>query len=171
MSPGVPSLCAVTQTMMGTNKMVIMCRIEIDHVASTARLVPDSSTNHSSADRIVVNSYNKQCCLKCSIKHIHWNGNVAILLKFLSLAALEVVILTNSSAASEENLIKMTTFTFQCKYKGEGYHVNNVMEEKKYLLCINIYVLPVLQGMGLHIDIDNKKHYSTKYIGTVKPLV
>ena len=31
----------------------------------------------------------------------HWNKNVAILTKFSSLAALEVVILTTSSAASD----------------------------------------------------------------------
>ena len=33
--------------------------------------------------------------------HIHWNENVVILTKFSSLAALEVVILTTSSAASD----------------------------------------------------------------------
>ena len=45
---------------------------------------------------------------------IHWNENVVILTKFSSLAALEVVILTTSSAASDENFIKTTTFPFQC---------------------------------------------------------
>ena len=34
-------------------------------------------------------------------------------MKFSSLAALEVVILTTSSAASDENVIKMITFKFQ----------------------------------------------------------
>ena len=43
----------------------------------------------------------------------HWNENVIILMKFSSLAALEVVILTTFSAASDENFIKMTTFPFQ----------------------------------------------------------
>ena len=33
----------------------------------------------------------------------HWNGNVDILMKFSSLVALEVVILTNSGVASDEN--------------------------------------------------------------------
>ena len=42
----------------------------------------------------------------------HWNRNV-ILTKFSSLAALEVVILTTSSAVSDENFIKMMTFPFQ----------------------------------------------------------
>ena len=32
------------------------------------------------------------------------------------MAALEVVILTTSSAASDENFIKMKTFPFQCDY-------------------------------------------------------
>ena len=45
---------------------------------------------------------------------VHWNGNVFILMKFSSLAALKVVKLTTSSAASDENFIKMTTFSFQC---------------------------------------------------------
>ena len=46
--------------------------------------------------------------------HLHWNKNVVILTKFSSLAALEVVILTTSSAASDEHFIKMKTFPFQC---------------------------------------------------------
>ena len=43
----------------------------------------------------------------------HWNGNVFILMKFSSLAALKVVKMTTSSAASDENFVKMTTFSFQ----------------------------------------------------------
>ena len=46
---------------------------------------------------------------------LHWNGNVFILMKFSSLAALKVVKMTTSSAASDENFVKMTTFSFQCK--------------------------------------------------------
>ena len=41
--------------------------------------------------------------------HIHWNENVVILVKFSSLATLEVVNMTTSSAVSDENFIKMTT--------------------------------------------------------------
>ena len=40
--------------------------------------------------------------------HIHWNWNVFILMKFSSLAALEVVKMTTSSAANDENFVKMT---------------------------------------------------------------
>ena len=47
---------------------------------------------------------------------MHWNENVVILMKFSSLAALEVVILTTFSAASDENFIKMKTFPFQCMW-------------------------------------------------------
>ena len=43
-----------------------------------------------------------------------WTGYVFILMKFSSLAALEVVKMTTSSAASGENFVKMTTFSFQC---------------------------------------------------------
>ena len=39
-------------------------------------------------------------------KPAHWNENVFILMKFQSLAALEVVKMTTSSAASDENLVK-----------------------------------------------------------------
>ena len=45
---------------------------------------------------------------------LHRNGNVFILMKLSSLAALEVVKVTTSSAASDENFVKMTTFLFQC---------------------------------------------------------
>ena len=48
---------------------------------------------------------------------VHWNGNVIILTKFSSLAALKVVILTTFGAASDENFIKMMTFSFQW-YRG-----------------------------------------------------
>ena len=44
----------------------------------------------------------------------HWNGKVFILMKCSSLAALEVIKMTTSSAASDENFVKMTTFLFQC---------------------------------------------------------
>ena len=39
-------------------------------------------------------------------------------MKFSSLAALEVVILTTSNAASDENFVKMTTFSFQWEDSG-----------------------------------------------------
>ena len=43
----------------------------------------------------------------------HWNGKVIILTKFSPQAALEVVVSTTSSAASDENFIKMAAFPFQ----------------------------------------------------------
>ena len=56
------------------------------------------------------------CLLRCVFAgarlHIHGIENV-ILKEFSSLAALEVVILTTSSAASDEKFIKMTTFSIQ----------------------------------------------------------
>ena len=48
---------------------------------------------------------------ECIHYNYHWNGSVIILMKFSSLAALEVVKMTTSSAASDENFIKMT-FSF-----------------------------------------------------------
>ena len=48
-----------------------------------------------------------------SVDSVHWN--IVILMKFSSLAVLEVHKMTNSSAASDENFIKMMKFPFQCK--------------------------------------------------------
>ena len=50
----------------------------------------------------------------CWQGRVHRNGNVFILMKLSSLAALEVVKMTTSSAVSDENFVKMTTFLFQC---------------------------------------------------------
>ena len=49
-----------------------------------------------------------------SLKSIHWNQKVVILTTFLSLAAPEVVILTTSGATSDEKVVNMMTFCFQC---------------------------------------------------------
>ena len=53
--------------------------------------------------------YRNSHCVNCQ----HWKRNVVILMKFSSLAALKVVILTTFSAASDENFVKMLTFLFQ----------------------------------------------------------
>ena len=45
---------------------------------------------------------------------IHWNKNVAIWMKYLSLTALKVVKMTTFSAAIDEDFIKITIFPFQC---------------------------------------------------------
>ena len=41
------------------------------------------------------------CMCRIVLTKLHWNGNVFILMKFSSLAALEVVKMTTSSAASD----------------------------------------------------------------------
>ena len=48
--------------------------------------------------------------------YVYWNENVIILMKFSSLAAPKVVILTTFGAASDEDFIKMKTFLFQCMW-------------------------------------------------------
>ena len=45
---------------------------------------------------------------------MQWNGNIAILMTFSSLATLEVAILTTCGAHNNESLVKMTTFPSQC---------------------------------------------------------
>ena len=52
---------------------------------------------------------------------VHWNGNVVILIKFSSQAELKVVKMTASSAASDENFVKITTFLFLCGAILEDY--------------------------------------------------
>ena len=47
------------------------------------------------------------------VTYVHLKGTVFISMKFSSLAALEVVILTTSPAANDENFIKMMTFRGQ----------------------------------------------------------
>ena len=49
--------------------------------------------------------------------HWHWNENKVILTKFMTLAAPGVVILTTSSAASDEYLIKMTSLGIQWTHR------------------------------------------------------
>ena len=68
---------------------------------------------------------------------IHWNENVVILTKFLSLAALEVVILTTSSVASDENFTKMKTFSFQC-CRQRPHDIDGLMQD-----CSNSSALAV----------------------------
>ena len=54
--------------------------------------------------------------------HEHWNGDIVILMKFSSPAALEVVKMTTSSAAGDENIVKMTTFSFQWRCMSSPFH-------------------------------------------------
>ena len=49
--------------------------------------------------------------------YLHWNKTLFILTKLSSLAVQEVVKMTTSSAAGDENFIRMTTFSFQCRYQ------------------------------------------------------
>ena len=45
----------------------------------------------------------------------HWNGTVVILTQFSLLAAPEVVKMTTSRVASDENFVKMTIYPFHCQ--------------------------------------------------------
>ena len=53
----------------------------------------------------------KLCIVPIDALPLHWNGNIFILMKLPSLAALEVVKMTNSNAASDENFMKILTFS------------------------------------------------------------
>ena len=65
-------------------------------------------------------------CAKKLIQY-HWNGNVVILMKFSSMAALKVVILTTFSAANDEDFVKMTTFSCQ-------WYKNGILPVWRFLL-------------------------------------
>ena len=59
----------------------------------------------------------------------HWNENVFILMKFSSLAALKVVKMTTSSAASDENFVKRRHFRFSdVKINNNNNHKNKKEE-------------------------------------------
>ena len=57
-------------------------------------------------------------------------------MKFLSLVALEVVILTTSSAVGDENFIKMTIFLFQCGLVQERRNLSSLLMELRFS-CTN----------------------------------
>ena len=67
----------------------------------------------------------------------HWNENIVNLTKFSLLAALEVVKMTTSSAASDENVAKMTTFQFQ--WIGPNH---SAKETKLYCISCIYFALP-----------------------------
>ena len=61
-------------------------------------------------------------CYRCEKTHSitlkHWNGNIVILRKFSSLAAPEVVSLTTSGAAGDENFLKNA---FSCQWRSQRF--------------------------------------------------
>ena len=76
------------------------------------------------------------CLVRCLVISLHyWNGNVFILMKFSSLAALKVVKMTTSSAASDENFVKMTTFSFQCIWVIMVTAVSGIMQWSGGYFC------------------------------------
>ena len=58
-------------------------------------------------------------------------------MKFSSLAALKVVILTTFSAASDENFIKTTTFSFQ--WFSVPFLFDLILRWKKRMLILNLH--------------------------------
>ena len=77
-----------------------------------------SHTWHYHTGNIITHLPKCVCAPACCCD-LHWNGSVVILMKFSSVAALEVV---TSSAATDENFIKMTMFLyppFQRSWKGD----------------------------------------------------
>ena len=60
-------------------------------------------------------------------------------MKFSSLAALKVVILTTFSAASDEDFVKMTTFLFQCILADLAYESLRIAQIRKDTRIFPIY--------------------------------
>ena len=57
---------------------------------------------------------NTKAPVHCEGNPLHWKQKVVILTTFSSLVAPEVVRMTTSGAASDEKVVNMTTFWFQC---------------------------------------------------------
>ena len=70
---------------------------------------------------------------------LHWNRNVAILMKFPSLASLEIVKVTISVAASDENFMKMTIFTFQFSYVAGGLPVDEPSDHQRNPITMSMF--------------------------------
>ena len=83
----------------------MLFNIQQDNIGSGNGVSPDGTkplpeptlTYHQRGRLTFIPGY---CVVEFS-RHQHWNGNVFILMKFSSLAALEVVKMTTSSAASD----------------------------------------------------------------------
>ena len=66
-------------------------------------------------------------------------------MKFLSLAALEVVIMTTSSAASDKNFIKTTTFLFQLSISHNSIQIILNIDVFRNDKCVRNYVHVLLK--------------------------
>ena len=98
-----------------------------------------------------INSLSSERC-KSSLTSVHWNINVVILMKFSSLAALKVVILTTFNAASGENFVETTTFLFQCIF--QNLPVKLVLSEGHITPLITLLI--------------TSQHWFTKWRGAVR---
>ena len=86
---------------------------------------------------------------------IHWNRNAVIwILKNPSLAALEIVILTNFSAANDDNFIKIMTFQFQCSLCWNIYPYTWKFIWDTYMYC-NSHSEPVSSACHMIIWINH----------------
>ena len=83
---------------------------------------------------------------------LHWNENVIILMKVSSLAASKVVILTTFGAASDEDFIKMMTFSFQCR---SVYFVSLV----SWFYCVS-----VITSITMHCVTINKPEWKKYWV-------
>ena len=82
-----------------------------------------------------------------SLENQHWNENVIILMKVSSLAAPKVVILTTFGAASDEDFIKMKTFSFQWTHNWPGMYPCDVTTDTPpcdVILCDQTPILAII---------------------------
>ena len=116
----------------------------------------------------------------CSEKFHHWNENVIILMKVSSLAAPKVVILTTFGAASDEDFIKMKTFSFQWLtvnhhwfrwWLGAEQATSHYLNQYDFFQWLHIYMyiyissnlnLPevsISEVILVSIDMEHSRHY------------
>ena len=101
--------------------------------------------------------WNSSLCIDTIITQTlqHRNGNVFILMKYWSLVVLEVVRMTTSSAASDWNFIKMTTFSFQW-----------IITDFSIILYFNIF-----SSVEFNWEVDITYHITKYWIIGSMPLV
>ena len=83
------------------------------------------------------------------MKVLQWNENVAILMIFLLPSVPNVVKMTTSGALTDENVVKMMTYPFQCKQNISPDMLtsfNNCVTMQIMLGTITKQVRPQLQG-------------------------
>ena len=89
----------------------------------------------------------------------HWNGNVIILTKLLSLVALDFVTMKTFGAASGENFMKIK-FAFQC-YLTHSFHLYRYISKMKCICSYSGWKVFIYLLMEFFLFYWNNSHQSS----------